>query len=188
MVATATNLVQTNVPANDTVTLLRQEVAKSPALRDVCHVFALRERSRSQVTIQSLAATMKKEGFDYDRAAYVGVLRSLAKCKIGILKLSRNNRVQALVGINSTLQSIGMAGIDKRNTINPADLRPRYTKVNAEKTVKHEVRDEMMATVNIKYPAKLSVDFGKGEISTFDLPGGINAKQLGELLTKMFAK
>lgn len=188
MNAAATNLTQTTETPKDTVSCLRQEAAKSQVLTSICHMFALRERSRNQVTVSSLMAAMTKEGFKHSRYEYVEALKALSRCDVGTLKHSKNNRVQALINIRYTLQSIGKAVVSKQSSVTKQVKANRYTKLSSEAPIKRLQSQDEVERVNIKHPAKLTVDFGKGEVSSFDIPNGISAKELGTLLTQFYSK
>lgn len=168
----------------DTVSRLREEAAKSSALNSVCHVFAMRERSRAQVTLNSLMATMVKEGFDYKRDEYVRALKTLAAIGIGTASFAKNNRFKALTNVKYTLQSVGMAAISKKNELDRAIPSNKFTRLTVDAPAK--AAKEPPVSAGQKYPAELTVRFSKDEVSTFKLPGGISAKELGNILTDLY--
>lgn len=188
MTAAATNQVQTSQAPNTLSAKLRQEAAKSQTFASICHMFAQRERSRHQVMVGSLMAAMKKEGFDFTRFQYIDALKTMANLGLGTLKKSRNNRIQGLIEVKYTLQSIGEAAVAKRDVVEKQVAPNRYTKLPQDPSVKRPPPQDEVERVNLKHPAKLTVDFGKGEISTFDIPNGISAKELGTLLTQFYTK
>src|ERR1700722_8921493 len=93
---------------------LQAEAQKNECFAAICTVFALRERTRSQVTVQSLMATMEKEGFKFSREQYEKCLVFLATLHIGKLDHDMKGRVRGLKNINITLQSIGLASVGKQ--------------------------------------------------------------------------
>lgn len=103
---------------------LRAEVKVNPVLSAICHIFAVRERARQQVTIPALKQTMMKEGFDFKIADYEKALRFLANIGIGTLELDHNGKAKAIKGIRYTLQSLGAAAINE-NEKAPKRFAPR---------------------------------------------------------------
>jgi len=100
------------------VEALRAECARNPILSAVCHVFAIRERARQQVTIGSLVLRMAQEGYKYTKGDYQNVLRFFANLGIGTLEFNPNNKeVRALKNIRLTLQSIGRAAVTTDNVL-----------------------------------------------------------------------
>lgn len=93
--------------------ILRKEAQTNPVFNAVAHVFALRERTRAQVTVGTLTQTMKKEGFDYEKRQLASVLEFLARTGVGSIEKDRRGRVQALKEIKLTLQSVGKAAVNK---------------------------------------------------------------------------
>lgn len=86
---------------------LRKEAQVNKAFNAVCHIFALRQRARKEIYINSLMQKMEKEGFRFEKADYVKVLQFLASLGIGKLYTDHKGRVMGLKEIHTTLQSIG---------------------------------------------------------------------------------
>lgn len=181
------------------VSLLREAVARNPVFSAVMHKFALRERARAQVTLHSLVQTMHNEGFEHSRQEYVEVLKLLGKLSFGRMEYDAKKRLIALKDIKVSLQSIGMAAVSKSNKLSKVRFQNRFKKLNSataevlQETPKETpimppvMRDDVKA-VNIRYPAKLTVQFSKDEIETFDLPGGLSPKEVGLMLQSAYAK
>lgn len=119
---------------NGLVDKLRIRANESKVFNVLCHVFALRERTRGQITIQSLSSKMKKEGFNFTKDEYRNELRFLASIGIGTLETSRRGTITALKNIKITLQSIGQAAVDSKNKIKPANFQTVYNKISLTKT------------------------------------------------------
>lgn len=98
---------------NDLTIKLRDEASKNPAFSAICHNFALRERSRSEITLTSLYKTMTKEGFNYDKGQYARAFRFLAALGIGDLYNDAKGRLRKLMHINVALQVIALAALSK---------------------------------------------------------------------------
>lgn len=173
------------------VALLRQQVANSPVFSAVMHKFALRERARAQVTLHSLVQTMHNEGFEHDRLEYAEVLKVLGKLGLGRVEYDNKKRLIALKDIKTSLQSIGMAAVSKSDKLSKVRFQNRFKKLPEVPLETHTTppvtRDDVKA-VNIRYPAKLTVQFSKDEIETFDLPGGLSPKEVGLMLSSAYAK
>lgn len=183
MNSTATRI-ETSQP-QDLVTKLRNQASKDKAFNAVCHIFAMRERSRAQVTLSSLMATMLREGFSFDRKQYVEVLKFLASVGLGRLDAEKNGRVKALKDIKVTLKSVGLAAVSKQDALDKASFSNTFKPLPSVSAQQPQGEAE---SVHVRYPAKLTVSFDKDEVSTFSLPKGISAKELGELLTQLYRK
>lgn len=125
---------------NNIVEQLRNEVKTNKCLDAVCHVFAIRERARQQVTLTSLRQTMTREGYSFSFDEYEGVLKFLAKIGIGKLQKDSKGHIQALIDIKLTLQSLGLVAIDKDNQqVKKFVSRNQYHDVPTLKSSKREV-------------------------------------------------
>lgn len=94
---------------------LRDEAKKNKCLNAICHVFALRERARGQVTLGALKQTMAKEGFDFKNSEYEDVLIFFGKIGLGTVSKNSKGRVDALKNIKYTLQTIGRAAVSEEH-------------------------------------------------------------------------
>lgn len=85
---------------------LHKYALKNKVFDAVCHVWALRQRSRRQVTVAGLMYAMKRDGFtQYSKAQYKEVLAFLASVGVGRL----NSSGTALLDVKISLQSLGQA-------------------------------------------------------------------------------
>lgn len=109
------------------IAALKDLAHKSKAANDVFHVFATRERTRNQVTVESLQARMTEEGFKHSNEEYGNVLKALADLGFGKIKTGRKGRIVALVEIKTTLQSIGEAAVGRRQILMNYAPRSRYS-------------------------------------------------------------
>lgn len=186
---------ETKQSPKDVISKLRAEASKNQAFKAVCQGFAIRDRTRAQITIHSLYSKMLKEGFKYTRQDYVGVLKTLAGLGLGKLELSPRGKIRALKGITVKLQDIGMAAIADKDTLGKAAVTKTFTKLPIQEAVKIEKAHAKtmagkigMKQLNISYPAELVVRFSKNEVTTFNLPYGITARQLGSFLARLYNK
>jgi len=114
----------------DMVEKLKVSCKTDKTLDAIMHVFALRERARSQVTLGGLAQRMKSAGFEYGREQYVKALTELASAGLGKLQKDSKGRVQALVEIKVALQSLGKAVLEKGEP-KPFKQRSTYQKIKS---------------------------------------------------------
>ncbi len=107
---------------------LKQEITKNPAADAVFHVLALRNRSRSTLTIAGLSNKMHKEGFTFDRKHYVDILKLLGKLGFGTLETTPKGKVKGLTHISVKLKSIGEAACNKQQETDliPYTPKPKY--------------------------------------------------------------
>lgn len=180
---------------------LRMEAAQNPAFNAIAHIFALRERTRAQVTIKTLANTMLKEGFSFSMEDYENILKFLHALGLGTIDVNHKGRVRGLKNIKVTLQSIGLATVARKEAL---ELKTAFIKlpvlhtpipVLAPPKVTTSVKSPASPTsiknstsfnkTSVKYQASLKVNFD-GEDVMFDLPDGIGAKELGVFLSRHY--
>ncbi len=116
-------------------TELKKEAEKNKAFEDVCTVFAMRERARSQVTINSLKAAMDKEGYKHDKDAYKDVISRLARLGVGKLHKDTKGRVRALTDVKYTLQSVGLSAVGEKLNVSPFRKSNRFSALPTKKAV-----------------------------------------------------
>lgn len=114
------------------IEILKNMATTNKAANDVFHDFATRERARGQVTLRALTLRMKKEGFNHDAKAYAQVLKSLADCGFGDLRMNKRGNVIGVFGIRTTLQSIGKAIIGRTEKVIKYAPRNKYSPLKSE--------------------------------------------------------
>lgn len=160
---------------------LKEEAGKSAAFNAMCHIFAMRERSRSVITIHNLIVSMSKEGFNFTKKEYTDVLTFLGSVGLGKLDYDSKGRLRALKNITATLQSIGLTALSKRETIQRQLVKDkqrtvRQVEVQEKPTILEEVSN---VTLVIKSPEK-TVEFALSQETT--------AKCLFIILGDLYAK
>lgn len=168
------------------ITKLRDEASKNPIFKAVCQGFAIRDRTRAQVTIASLTQKMMKEGFNYSRKDYVSVLKVLADLGFGRLEMSARGKVKSLKDIKITLQSIGRAAVSDSTVLTRANFSNKFKELPEEKAHAKTIAGKIGMTKPKAYKAQLIVHFAKDEITTFTLPNGITEQQLGSFLARYY--
>lgn len=144
-------------------TVLREVASRSKLAASVFYLFALRERSRSRLTVRNLMLKMKAEGFIFDKTDYLQFFNLLAECNIGHLERSSRGHLKALTDINFTLQSIGKVAVGKAEHLETFETRAIKQRIKTDEqpipfrpglTVKHpltkEVLVKLMVTVDKK--------------------------------------
>jgi hypothetical protein len=134
---------------------LQAEALRSPTFNAICTVFALRERSRKQITINGLALYMIKEGFNYTKKDYEECLKFLASVNVGVPDLDLKNRFRGIKDINLALQSLGKAALDQdvvvptRNIKLTVPLKKNTRLVSPQASIMITIGDR---TINIDVP------------------------------------
>lgn len=95
----------------DIVTQLKEEASKSASFSAMCHVLALRERSRKQITLKNIVAVMHKEGFRYEKEDYSKNLHFLATLGVGSVDNDIKGNFRSLKDIRFSLQKLGQAAV-----------------------------------------------------------------------------
>lgn len=168
------------IPSKDTVAQLRHLANNDKVFNAVMHRFAIRERARAQVTIQTLRTSMEKEGFkELGNEGYAKVLKALADLKVGTLKRNRNGRITALTNIKMRLQSIGKAALGAQDKIENMGFKATYSNLmpkNAPQFTESDTKE---------YAAILTVMM-HGKAINFPLPP-ITGGDLGFLLADLYS-
>ena len=82
---------------------LATEAEKNPTLEALCQVFAIRERTRKQLTLRTLLASLRSEGHKVERGDVARCIRFLAALGIGSLVESDTKQVEGLRDIKYSL-------------------------------------------------------------------------------------
>lgn len=179
----------------DMVEALKKAAKASPPFDAVMHVFALRERARFNVTIDSLYETMKREGFLYDKGSELTpVLKTLANLGFGRLDLGSNGRVRALTDLRYSLQSMGQAACGGASSISAYRQRRRFkTLQKTPEAIKplaqvHPLRrasDRVMANPGASRLV-LTVLIGDKPINV-EMPKALSPQEIATLVTRLSA-
>lgn len=108
---------------------LRDRANKSPTFKNMAHVFAIRERTRQQISLNTLFMSMTKEGFKFSKADYARELEFLASVGIGRIDRDTKGRLRSLNGITVTLQSIGLASVSNKDKLEKFTPAIQFTKL-----------------------------------------------------------
>lgn len=172
------------------VEALRAEAQGNKVFSAVCHIFALRERARRQVTIAALRNKMSIEGFEFTTAQLQSVLKFMASLGIGKLDQDSKGRIRALKEIKHTLQSIGNAAIakgeklDRYDAIDPLIKLPGATAAPQPHIQAVQVPKTAPAS---GYKTTLTIDMN-GKMVNFELPHISGPEELGLLLADLYVK
>lgn len=159
------------------VQILRDKAAQDPVISAVLHMWALRQRARSEVTLNGLAAKMKKEGFIHSKSQYEPLLKLMAQLGLGKLQTDSSGRVVALKHVEMKLQSLGHAVCDSKTNPSLVSTRRkhRFKSMELAYETKSTVKTLKEASVTIEDPMK-SV--------TFKVPSGTTDDQLTDMVKK----
>lgn len=105
---------------------LKQGASANKNINNVCLVFAMRERTRFQVTVGSLRLAMAQEGYMMTVKDIEEVLIFFASVGIGKLHYNNKKRLTGLVEVKWTLQSIGRAALGEAVSVARAERQRRY--------------------------------------------------------------
>lgn len=176
------------------IDLVKQEAAKNPAANAALYVFALRKRTRHQVTLTSLVSRMKAEGFENFKAEdYAPLLKIMANAGFGKLATDAKGRVKGLKDINTTLQSIGAAAVSDVKGIamlDKASPRHRFGKLSVP-TVKAPTKavEAPKAPVQVERRAVERPGIGitisiNGKTLSVPVPSNFTADEIASLVSK----
>lgn len=173
------------------VEILKKEASQNPASNAVLHMMALRQRARSQVTIESLALKMKEEGFKFDKKDYEPLLRLMGKLGFGRLQTDPKGHIVALKDINVKLQSIGMAVCGKNFNFVKFNKKPKYRaflhSITPEETKAPEVAKSAVKAVPVEPKAKkitVIVEIGDTPV-TFPIPTNLDSDEFSYLMNQI---
>lgn len=147
---------------------LVQETETNPIANAVFHVFALRRRNRSTLTITSLYYKMKQEGFDYPKTDYIPIMELLASLGFGELTTSRSGAVTGLKNIKIALQSIGAVACRQKLSLEGFNRRPKFERIsNRQISIKKPQQVNLELVINGKYlHIPVPKEFDSEEITT----------------------
>lgn len=174
----------------DVVAMLRERANKSVAFNAMVHVFALRERTRQQITLANLFQVMLREGFRHTKLEYAKELEFMAALGIGKLEHDSKGRLRALKGIQVTLQSIGLAAAAKKDSLDRVTLIPTFTSLPIITDVikktppKVEKSSYSAAVLKTTIKAKLTLESDGKNIELVEFPD-VTAAQLLDLITML---
>jgi hypothetical protein len=170
------------VPSEQLIRRIRTQAQMDVVFDNVCRLFANRQRSRQDITIQTLQLTTKAAGYNYSRDQHVGVLLFLSSIGVGELE-RKNAKVVALRNIKYNLQSIGaVANLNKPAPTTVETFKPSYGGKFLEKLENRqtpppvEMKDQSRHAplVQTSHPVTVTFDAGNGLPFTLTLPHGVD--------------
>lgn len=159
---------------DEIVSKLRERTKTNKAFDVIMHVFGLRERARSILTIDGLAQRMKANNFNFDYKDYVATFQFLAELGLGQLVTNSKGKVIALKGIKVSLQSMGKAACGQNIPLDNFTKRNIYENIipaapvsKPEVLQKAEEDQQMSITIQVRdIPIMLKIP---SRTSTHDL-------------------
>lgn len=123
-----------NLSIKSLATSIRALAETNRMFSDICTIFAMRERSRSQVTVNTLLRAVEEAKMKYNKQDCRKVLEILASYNIGLLVKDTKGRVRALINIKYTLQSLGLAAVGSNLNLKPFIARSNQAELPVEAT------------------------------------------------------
>jgi hypothetical protein len=156
---------------------LKVETKTNTAANAVFHMLAVRERSRSTLTLGGLSQKMKQEGFKYPLQDYREVLRSLVKAGVGTPMYSKKGHIVGIHSIKVKLYNLGKSLCGERET----EILKEVAKTPG--------RDAIERTLGITiHPIEsLSIAINSKPVN-IQFPQGISASELSLLIARLESK
>lgn len=162
------------------IAAIREKLAHNLALQSVMLQFASRQRTRSSLTVNGLALSMKKEGFTFSKDHYQNILKLLADNGFGTLKYTKTGKPLALTDIKITLQSIGKAVLQGETKLQ--SFRPANKFVPLDETTKAPVQKAFVEKAKTTFGVSINLQLSGGPI-VINRNNKIDMERLGEVLT-----
>lgn len=169
-----------------------QESTKNPMMKAIFEGFAVRLRTRAQITVTSLTQKMQNEGFkEFVRQDAVNVIKLLGALKLGEIQMTNRGKVKALKNVRVTLQSIGLAALGNVNELKRAEFATKFIALPKPAPAIEKAHAKAkgpklpMDQLDKKYDAELVVHF-EDEIVTFKLIKGITSQQIGSFMARYY--
>ena len=172
--------------SNQIADALKKAASTNKDIYNVCLVFAMRERTRFEVNVQSLRATMSLEGYEMTVKQIEDVLIFFASLGIGKLNYDQKKRLKGLTEVRWTLQSIGQVSLGNVAGIKRSVQQRKFDKLPTESATeqvpvirsnppKHQV--SLLAKINgneLNFPLELTSE------ALLELMAKINANKKGQ--------
>lgn len=157
---------------------LKAKAKEDPAYHAVFLKFAVRKRSRNQVTVRNLTLSMQKDSFNFPTTKYQEVLKFLAGMGFGKVVEDRKGNLKGLYDISITLQSIGKAALEQNSPLKQFKRPNRYSKMVTDVSPEVEKETPAEPLKGGKVELKITID---GRVLTY--PGfEMNPDALGSFL------
>lgn len=150
----------------DLIKELKTKASEDKTFNAVCHLFAIRERSRREVTAAAIRDSLNEEGFKASISDVERVLGMLAGLGLGTVKNDAKGRLRALTDVRIQLQSIGKAAIGEAKGPMPKNRPAPQTKLRSRKQV------PMFKAVSQGSKLSVTVHIGNRSI-TLDIPASL---------------
>lgn len=127
------------------------EAQKDPALNALCSLFALRERSRRQITLRNLTIVMIDEGFNFNKKDFEQCFMFLASLGVGTLDRDLKGNIRSLKNIRFSLQNLGLAALGR-----PQDA-PVAAYVDTKKPLSNPPKSESVPSTGRNIELKIEI-------------------------------
>lgn len=170
----------------EVIAKLKEDAKTRPALLDVLHMFALRQRARHVLTLDALVLKMTEEKFTHQREDYADAIRCLSEAGVGTLELDKYSKVKGLKAIRYRIPQLGEAffgGADKvREYKRPLPYEPVFTPppVNPPSVLAPQKTSIKSTVENIV----LTFIFN-GKALNIPLPASMSPSDIAEFITRL---
>lgn len=166
---------------------LKERVANDKVAKDVCYVWAMRQRARAQVTTQGLAQRMKEEKLEHSESQYNDFLHFISD--LGLGKFHRVGKGKAkLTDIAVTLQSIGAAAVGNTATLDGFKKRIKYVRLSKRSARRStDVIQKLWAAPETKSVVSLGYSIGS-KVIYIPVPKELTPVEVSELVIRLQSK
>ncbi len=168
---------------NNVIETLQQEAKDNPVANAVFHAWAVRERTRHNVTVEALTATMHKEKYNFTPSQIVPVLDKLSKLGFGKLE-TVNGKVKALSGVTTTLQSIGAAALGEEMKLKSKAQKHRFHAMAARSETLRVIKEDVRIANALKPTIKVVIEI-EGRPIEIPIPADMRSDDITALIKKL---
>lgn len=158
------------------IEILRKEAAGNKAANALFHAFAVRQRARFRINMNTLVVKMKHEGYEYSSSDYAPVLKLMADLGFGSLDIDSKGRIKGLKDIKTTLQSIGKAACGEMGYLSPSKHRNRFLKIG---TVQREAPKP--TAIKSLEEINISMSVGGKQVKV-SMPGDLDPLEIARII------
>lgn len=162
------------------VNALRTEAKTNKVANDVFTVWAMRERSRAEVTLNGLHQRMVREGFNYTKQDYAPFLRTMARLGVGRLETQGGTKVVAIKNVHWKLDSLGKAALGEIGHVRSFRARNRFEPI---KTIDVPKAVEKKVEIKPCAPVTLTVSVN-GKSLNLPIPNEFTPEDVGALVAQ----
>lgn len=170
---------------NIVIETLKKEIEKNETAKDVLYMWAMRQRTRGQVTVSALKLRMDKEGYKHSVEQYRSFLALLANLGVGTPEKRSNGQVNALKHVTYTLQSLGKAVLSQDARLKSYSQRASFKEiVNTAKAIKLDPGSISVHPMRISSNISISVTVN-GKPVIIPVPETLSLAEISGLIKRL---